>query len=80
MGEAISTESRSLWNAYVDAGKYTGFISPNCFSPVLDILRDPRWGRCQVAIRDVHYTGLHVQGVYTSLGSSCPNVYTITFS
>jgi beta-glucosidase len=39
VGSAIGDEARALWNA--NLGGFTGL----CLSPVLNVARDPRWGR-----------------------------------
>lgn len=48
MAEAISYEVRAQWNNNKKAGKYSTFMGLSCFSPVINILRHPLWGRNQV--------------------------------
>jgi hypothetical protein len=47
MSEAVATELRGLYNADVAAGIY-GQHGLSCFSPVINIMRHPLWGRNQV--------------------------------
>jgi len=48
VSEAISYEVRAHWNAYSRIGEYTSNFGLSCFSPVINIMRHPLWGRSQV--------------------------------
>jgi hypothetical protein len=56
MGAIIATEARALWLAgAVEASPWSGrpHIAPECWSPNINIARDPRWGRIvEVASED----------------------------
>lgn len=45
---AISIEVRARNNDFVKRGIYGGHAGLNCFSPVINIMRHPLWGRNQV--------------------------------
>ena len=44
--EVIATEVRATWNGFSRRGIYHTGLS--CFSPVINIMRHPLWGRNQV--------------------------------
>jgi len=44
----ISTEVRARNNDFVSRGIYNTHTGLNCFSPVINIMRHPLWGRNQV--------------------------------
>ncbi|KAK3787076.1 hypothetical protein RRG08_031551 [Elysia crispata] len=44
---ATGREVRGKHNYFVKAGVYKTHTGASCFSPVVNILRDPRWGRVQ---------------------------------
>lgn len=48
VAEATSYEVRAHWNKYSQEGDYQAFIGLSCFSPVINIMRHPLWGRNQV--------------------------------
>ncbi len=48
ISHAVSYEVRAHWNANRKAGKYQTFYGLSCFSPVINIMRHPLWGRNQV--------------------------------
>jgi len=50
VAEAISYEVRAQWNGNRKQGKYQTDIGLSCFSPVINIMRHPLWGRNQVNI------------------------------
>jgi hypothetical protein len=50
VAEAISYEVRAHWNGNRRQGKYTTFSGLSCFSPVINIMRHPLWGRNQVIV------------------------------
>ncbi|BFZ18972.1 hypothetical protein BsWGS_22010 [Bradybaena similaris] len=56
---AIGVEVRAKHNEYVKLGQYFSHTGATCFSPVINIARDPRWGRNQETYgEDPHLTGL----------------------
>ena len=54
MATMISTEQRAFWNNNSKQGKYLTDFGLSCFSPVINILRHPYWGRAQVGKWSVH--------------------------
>ncbi len=48
MSEATSYEIRAHWNRNSAKGNYSTYFGLGCFSPVVNIMRDPLWGRNQV--------------------------------
>ena len=49
MSEAISYELRAFYNDDIQHGVY-GKSGLSCFSPVINIMRHPLWGRNQVNV------------------------------
>ncbi|ESO88943.1 hypothetical protein LOTGIDRAFT_154011 [Lottia gigantea] len=47
MAEATAVEVRATNHANVQNGSYKGHTGLSCFAPVINIMRDPRWGRNQ---------------------------------
>ncbi|XP_025097893.1 LOW QUALITY PROTEIN: probable beta-D-xylosidase 2 [Pomacea canaliculata] len=47
VAEATSVEVRGKHNDFVKQGNYGFHTGASCFSPVINIMRDPRWGRNQ---------------------------------
>ncbi|ESO88942.1 hypothetical protein LOTGIDRAFT_154010 [Lottia gigantea] len=47
MAEATAVEVRATHNAAVQNGSYVDHTGLSCFAPVINIMRDPRWGRNQ---------------------------------
>ncbi|XP_041346976.1 xylan 1,4-beta-xylosidase-like, partial [Gigantopelta aegis] len=47
VSEATAVEVHAKYNDYVKKGQYGDHKGLSCFSPVINILRDPRWGRNQ---------------------------------
>lgn len=47
MSTVISTEVRAQWNNKVQHNQYVTMYGLNCFSPVVNIMRHPLWGRNQ---------------------------------
>ncbi|XP_041352563.1 probable beta-D-xylosidase 7 [Gigantopelta aegis] len=47
VAKAVGTEIRAKNNDYVKRGMYGDYMGISCFSPVINIMRDPRWGRNQ---------------------------------
>ena len=48
VAEATGVEVRAKYNNYSAHGDYGQHTSASCWSPVINIMRDPRWGRNQV--------------------------------
>ena len=48
VAEATAVEVRGKHNDFVKQGDYASHTGIACFSPVINIMRDPRWGRNQV--------------------------------
>lgn len=68
VGSATSTEGRALHNIMLEAekGDSTEAAGLNCFSPNVNLLRDPRWGRLQESFSEDPFL-LSVLGVaYTN--------------
>ncbi|RUS85385.1 hypothetical protein EGW08_006870 [Elysia chlorotica] len=47
VGTAASIETRGKHNDFVRRGVYATHTGASCFSPVINVARDPRWGRVQ---------------------------------
>ncbi|CDS41173.1 beta D xylosidase 2 [Echinococcus multilocularis] len=47
VANATAYEARAKYNTYVRAGEYQDHKGINCFSPVVNLLRHPLWGRNQ---------------------------------
>lgn len=59
MANATATEVRAKHNSFAAAGRYSDHTGLSCFSPVLNIMRHPLWGRNQVpAWEGVPWLGL----------------------
>eukprot|EP00041_Stephanoeca_diplocostata_P021760 m.513317 g.513317 ORF g.513317 m.513317 type:complete len:786 (+) comp21904_c0_seq3:179-2536(+) len=69
IGVAISTEARALFNHGVERTKgIPGFL--NCWSPNINIFRDPRWGRgSETYGEDPMLTSMMLQGMIGGLQS-----------
>ncbi|XP_070191027.1 uncharacterized protein [Littorina saxatilis] len=61
VAEATAVEVRGKHNDYVKQGNYALHTGINCFSPVINIMRDPRWGRNQETYGEDPY----LSGVYS---------------
>lgn len=48
MAEAIATEVRAHWNVNRAQGLYKVWYGVSCFSPEMNLMRHPLWGRNQV--------------------------------
>lgn len=48
VASATGAEVRGKHNDFVKQGNYGEHTGASCFSPVINIARDPRWGRIQV--------------------------------
>ncbi|KAK7491119.1 hypothetical protein BaRGS_00017683, partial [Batillaria attramentaria] len=60
VSEAASIELRAMNNLYTKMGNYGIDTGLACISPVLDLFRDPRWGRNQ----ETHGEDPYMVGVY----------------
>jgi beta-glucosidase len=47
VADAIGREVRGKHNDFVKRGIFAGHTGASCFSPVINIVRDPRWGRIE---------------------------------
>ncbi len=50
ISQATGLEVRAKYNNFSSHGDYGQHTSASCWSPVINIARDPRWGRIQVSI------------------------------
>ncbi|VDD82161.1 unnamed protein product [Mesocestoides corti] len=58
VANATAFEARAKYNSYARAGEYGDHKGINCFSPVVNILRHPLWGRNQETLgEDPFLTG-----------------------
>jgi len=48
VANATATEVRAKHNDFAATGRYGDHTGLSCFSPVLNIMRHPLWGRNQV--------------------------------
>ncbi|VDL20065.1 unnamed protein product [Hymenolepis diminuta] len=55
MANATGYEARAKYNAYVRNGEYQDHKGIHCFSPVVNILRHPLWGRNQETLGEDPY-------------------------
>ena len=53
VAEATGVEVRAKYNNYSRHGDYGQHTSASCWSPVINIMRDPRWGRNQVQTSNI---------------------------
>lgn len=71
ISEAVSYEVRAHWNANRARNVYDTFMGLSCFSPVINIMRHPLWGRSQVLI-DLSHTSMIASKKETCTGiNSC---------
>lgn len=49
VAEATGVEVRGKHNDFVKQGNYGWHTSASCFAPMINIMRDGRWGRNQVS-------------------------------
>lgn len=50
VAEAAGVETRGKHNEFVKKKVYISHTGASCFSPVINIMRDSRWGRNQVVV------------------------------
>jgi beta-glucosidase len=73
VSRAISYEVRAHWNGNRASGKYQTFMGLSCFSPVINIMRHPLWGRNQETYGECPYlSGSLVQSFVTGLQGDHP--------
>ena len=67
IAQATADEGRALHNVMVDAneGSSTEAAGLNCFSPNVNLFRDPRWGRGQETFGEDPYLIASIGGAYT---------------
>ncbi|CAG5114564.1 unnamed protein product [Candidula unifasciata] len=70
---AVGSEVRGKHNDFVQRGIYASHTGASCFSPVINIARDPRWGRNQETYgEDPFLTGILAQNFVRGLQGSDP--------
>lgn len=52
VADAIGKEVRAKHNDFVKRGIYASHTGASCFSPVINIVRDGRWGRIEVRLEN----------------------------
>ncbi|KAK7480728.1 hypothetical protein BaRGS_00027989 [Batillaria attramentaria] len=62
VAEATGVEVRARQNDFVKQGDYSFHHGASCFSPVINIMRDPRWGRNQETYGEDPY----MSGIYAA--------------
>ena len=68
IGQATADEGRALHNVMMDAndGSSTEAAGLNCFSPNINLFRDPRWGRGQETFGEDPYLIASIGAAYTN--------------
>ncbi|XP_046354046.2 probable beta-D-xylosidase 2 [Haliotis rufescens] len=73
IAQATGEEVRAKYNNYTRYGIYGDYKGISCFSPVINIVRDPRWGRNQETYgEDPHLTGVFASNFVKGLQGSDP--------
>ncbi|KAJ8314665.1 hypothetical protein KUTeg_006815 [Tegillarca granosa] len=73
VAQATSMEVRGKYNEYVKSGQYGDHKGISCFSPVINIMRHPLWGRNQETYgEDPFLTGSLAQSFVTGLQGENP--------
>ncbi len=73
VAEAISYEVRANWNEHVKQEAYRSHVGLSCFSPVINIMRHPLWGRNQETYgEDPYLTSELVRAFVRGLQGSHP--------
>ncbi|XP_012939100.1 xylan 1,4-beta-xylosidase isoform X2 [Aplysia californica] len=68
VAHATGQEVRAKHNDFVKRGIFADHTSASCFSPVVNIMRDPRWGRNQETYgEDPYMTGVLAQNYVSGL-------------
>lgn len=76
MARATSDEVRAKHNFAVSNGSYAFHTGIACWSPVINMFRDPRWGRGQETYgEDPYLTGMMVQQYVTGLQGDNPRYF-----
>ncbi|XP_067675249.1 uncharacterized protein [Haliotis asinina] len=73
VAQATGEEVRAKFNDYMRKGQYGDHKGISCFSPVINIVRDPRWGRNQETYgEDPFLTGVFASNFVKGLQGSDP--------
>ncbi|XP_048240339.1 probable beta-D-xylosidase 2 isoform X2 [Haliotis rufescens] len=73
VAQATGVEVRAKFNDYMRKGQYGDHKGISCFSPVINIVRDPRWGRNQETYgEDPFLTGVFAANFVKGLQGSDP--------
>jgi beta-glucosidase len=73
VGDAISDEVRAKYNGYKSFGKTKIYQGLTCWSPNINIFRDPRWGRGQETYgEDPYLTGVMASAFVNGLQGNHP--------
>lgn len=73
VAEAAGVEVRGKHNDFVKQGVYSDHTGLSCFSPVINIMRDPRWGRNQETYgEDPFLTGVYAENYVHGLQGNHP--------
>ncbi|XP_038072715.1 probable beta-D-xylosidase 6 [Patiria miniata] len=86
VGTATSVEVRAKYNNYTSHGIYKDFGGLSCFSPVINIVRHPLWGRIQETygedpfitgeLAKAYVAGLHGDDArYVRTSSGCKHIF-----
>ncbi|XP_005105835.1 probable beta-D-xylosidase 7 [Aplysia californica] len=68
VARATGQEVRAKYNDFIKRGIFATHTSVSCFSPVINILRDPRWGRNQETYgEDPFLAGILVENFVTGI-------------
>ncbi|ESO88945.1 hypothetical protein LOTGIDRAFT_209868, partial [Lottia gigantea] len=73
VAKGISQAVRANHNAYIKKHSYITYSGVSCFAPMINIMRDPRWGRNQESYgEDPHLTGILSTGYVKGLQGDHP--------
>ncbi|XP_046354043.2 probable beta-D-xylosidase 2 [Haliotis rufescens] len=73
VAQATGEEVRAKYNYFTAHGIYGTYKGISCFSPVINIVRDPRWGRNQETYgEDPHLSGVFAANFVKGLQGSDP--------
>ncbi|KAK7108550.1 hypothetical protein V1264_016279 [Littorina saxatilis] len=73
VAEATGVEVRGKHNDFVKQGNYGGHTGASCFSPVINIMRDSRWGRNQETYgEDPYLSGIYATAYVKGLQGNDP--------
>ncbi|KAK6176560.1 hypothetical protein SNE40_014822 [Patella caerulea] len=80
VAHAIGIEVRAKYTKFSSEGKYKVYQGLSCLSPMLNIMRDPRWGRCEETFgEDPYLSGISSKHVVLGLQGDHPR-YLLTSS